>query len=265
VSQAPDQQYLRLVARRLAGLGRRQRRELLADLAAHLAENPQPTLAAYQAEYGDLRAYAVELRRSAGLKPEPPVRPVALVVAILAIVVAASGIGLYEWGHHFQPLLVGSGCFRSDPLGTDTRVGALTERTVIYDDGAPIRVVWTLSNLSGRPVTATRLVFPDEGGWLIKHEVVGVGMPRNRGSCDQAEETPPFKQFVLHPHESRNIVVSGIFGGCETQQPGDSVGLETVQTTISVFAVTHTFQLKVQPYLTIAVPTGYQCPRVRQP
>jgi hypothetical protein len=260
MSRTGQDQYVRAVGRYLSGLSRAQRRELLDDLAANLAETPKPDYHSYLTTFGNPDSYAVELRRAAGLSPPPPIRRSTLVATLVVLAMAASAFGFLHWARNFDPLEIGSGCFSSEPPGVDTMVGVLRNRTIVYADGTPVRVVWPLNNLSGTAITITHLDIPRAPLWLISNQTIGLGPAKDTEACPSQQATP-FHRFVLHAHAFRNIVLTGTFGGCEYYAPGDALGIEEADLTTEVDGIAHSFKLPLQPYLTIALAAEYRCPR----
>ncbi len=109
-----EKDYLRAYERTLRDLPWRQRRELVAELQAHLAEFPPD--ADLVARLGSPRSYAADVRAAAGLSRQRGLsafirarRPRNLVGAVVAVVVVGLLIAAVGWIATYQPLGFGNG------------------------------------------------------------------------------------------------------------------------------------------------------------
>jgi len=109
----PDE-YLRDVGYWLNDLPWGMRRDLLAELRAHLDELPPGTN--LRAELGPPEAYASDLRSAAGLeRRRGPIaflrarRPRNLILIVLALTLIGLGIGAVAWIDSYQPIAFAGG------------------------------------------------------------------------------------------------------------------------------------------------------------
>ena len=119
-------EYVRQVEFELRDLPWRQRRDLVAELQAHLAEFPPD--ADLVERLGTPERYAAEMRAAAGLeRRHGPIaylrarRPRNLVLTAIAVVLIGLAIGTLAWIQRYQPITDGS--FGQTPLNAKLAVG----------------------------------------------------------------------------------------------------------------------------------------------
>ena len=212
-------EYVRRVNYWLSDLPWSTKRELLAELQAHLAELPEGT------DLGTLGApeqYAADLRGAAGLERRRGViaflrarRPRNLILTVVVLTAIGFGIGAVTWIDSYQPLVMGNAA--QDPLDSKPSPG---ERgvTVVFREGRPFLYGVTIRN--GGRFSVRILGVPRDVTDFFKARLL-VNKP------NPAENEMPlerFRPFDLHPGETRWLVFKGVYA-CTTGMSGGGGGV----------------------------------------
>lgn len=219
----PDQ-YLRAVAAELRDLPWKQRRDLVSELRAHLAELPPGAN-----EMETPAEYAANLREAAGLERRRGViaflrarRPLNVALVALALIVLGLAIGAVAWINSYQPIAYGDATqFPRDGRSTTGAPGV----TVTFREGRPFIYGVTIEN-TGR-FTVRILDAPTYHVTDFFDARLFTNKPN-----PAANERPlvPFHPFDLHPGEIRWLVWRGVYA-CTTGATGLASGKgETVST-----------------------------------
>lgn len=253
--------YLRSVGNRLNDLPWGMRRDLLAELRAHLNELPAGT--DLLAELGPPEEYAADLRSAAGLeRRRGPIaflrarRPRNLILLVLALTAAGLAIGTVAWIDSYQPIVYGNAS--QDPLDSKPSSGQ-PGVTVVFRKGRPFLYGVTIRNSGRFPVRI--LGVPRYVTDFFKARLL-VNTP------NPAENERPlerFRPFDLHPGETRWLVWRGVYA-CTTGMGGDggAVTREAIPVRFSFLWRAETTFVPAQDPLTITF-SNEGCPPPKNP
>ena len=224
-------EYLRSVGYWLNDLPWGMRRDLLAELRAHLDELPTET--DLLTELGPPEAYAADLRTAAGLeRRRGPIaflrarRPRNLILIILALAVIGLAIGTVVWIDSYQPLA--SANANQFPLTARPSLGQDGE-TVVFRRGRPFKLGIAIQN-TGR-FTVRVLGIPRSNTDFYTGRLL---MSKDQGP--RLDELPlePFHPFDMKPGSFRWLVIKGVYA-CTTGMGRDNVGAASItQTAVPV-------------------------------
>lgn len=233
--------YLADVAYELRDLPFGMRRDLIADVRAHLVELPPDT--DLYGRLGTPKKYAAELRSAAGLERRRGAiaflrarRPRNLILTVVALALIGLAIGAVTWVDSYQPIATGNSGY--GPLGGHGSPAG-DGSYVIVRNGERFRYGMTIWN-SGRhtvrvlgvpmwhlPVSYRLLMSApttfDRGGW---------SGPFTR-----------FRPFDLEPGEQRGLMFSGIYDEPCPKQGAVSTNWDAVPIRFSFLWQTKTVQI----------------------
>jgi hypothetical protein len=222
-------EYVRNVGWSLRDLPWSTRRDLLAELGAHLDELPPDT--DLRAELGRPEQYASDLRSAAGLeRRRGPVaflrarRPRNLILVVLAVTVAGLAIGAVAWIDSYQPLAYGNAT--QDPLDSKPTSGA-PGVTVLFHKGHPFLYGVTIRNRGRFPVRI--LGVPRDVTDFFKARL----FTNEPNPADNERPLERFRPFDLQPGETRWLVLRGVYA-CTTGMGGPSHGGYTASTSTAI-------------------------------
>ncbi len=260
----PDE-YLRDVGYWLNDLPWGMRRDLLAELRAHLDELPPGTN--LRAELGPPKAYAGDLRAAAGLeRRRGPIaflrarRPRNLILIAVALTLIGLGIGAVAWIDSYQPIAFAGGT--QLPVTAKPSVGQ-AGFSVVFRRGRPFEYGITIHN-TGR-FTVRVLGVPKSpldfysGRLLMSKDQTG-----------RLDERPleRFHPFDMKPGSFRWLLIKGVYA-CTTGMGRDTVA-GGVSLTRSAFPVrfsflwrTATVSIPLDEPLAFSFPKG--CPPAKNP
>jgi hypothetical protein len=248
------EEYLRDVEWELRDVPWKRRKQLVADLAAHLEETPPE-------ELDSPAAYATALRESAGLPQKGGLlvflrarRPRNLViVALLLVLVATLATGL-AWVESYQPLAMGN--FAIDPPGS--RSGPTGEQAVSFRDGKPFEVGFSVLNKGAFTVHISA------GPRYLDADPFSVRLYVS-GPLEHAHTIPgrlsPFHPFDLPPGQQRMLVLKGVFSHCHDWGGGSSFVFDWFPVTFSFLWHTETVRIPASSPFVIQIPAGRRCLR----
>jgi hypothetical protein len=233
--------YLYDVAYELRDLPWRMRRDLIADVRAHLAELPSDTN--LEARLGTPRAYAAELRSAAGLERRRGLiallrarRPRNLVLAALALTLVGLAIGAVEWVDSYQPIATGNSGY--GPLGGHTSPAG-DGSYVIVRNGRRFRYGMTIWN-SGR-YTVRVLGIPM---WHLPASYrLLLSTPTTFAEGGWSGPFTRFRPFDLRPGEQRGLVFSGVYDEPCPEQGSVSTSWGAIPVRFSFLWQTKTVQI----------------------
>jgi hypothetical protein len=206
--------YARQVAFALRDLPRRQRRELIAELRAHLAELPPGTYLV--GRLGQPERYAAELREAAGLEVRrglaalvhsSRVRKLALWVAALSVV--ALGIGTLVWLTSYQPLAFGGRSVY--PAGSKPMAGA-AQYNVPFRQGARFRAGISIVNNGRYTVRVLGITGVPSFGYLpLTHRRLMVSGPVPKNHAQWVKPNRTFRPIDLPPGRVMFLQLNGTY------------------------------------------------------
>jgi hypothetical protein len=219
-------EYLRRVAWELSDLPWGMRKDLLADLRAHLTELPDGT---DLAELGSPEQYAADLRSAAGLEHRRGLvaflsarRPRNVILVLVALIGLGLTIGALAWIASYQPLSTGNGA--QYPPEVKPMVGSDSEQ-VRFRQGAPFEVGVSVVN-TGR--FTVRVLGSTLLGYVpVSARLVMSGPIVNHGGFPPAHRR--FTPFDLKPGQVAFLVLRGTYDarchpGPHAAQEGWAVG-----------------------------------------
>lgn len=222
--------YASAVERELRDLPCAQRRTLVGDLRAHLAEFPPDD--DLVARLGSPVAYAAELRRSSGL-PLPrglrrlrriPLWLRILVPAMVILLVAA--LVLLRSSDITSPLSYGNSYLipGNEP---PVEFGDKANIVLTYQHGQEYDFTFNVENTGHLPVTVDEVAPPHVLVVPLQIEEVGLGA---RGDTGRSRPAQPFRPFPLDPGEERSVFFHGVFAYCDA---GNGDGGEPLDSAVS--------------------------------
>jgi hypothetical protein len=217
------EEYLREVEFALRDLPWSQRRDLVAELGAHLAELPPD--ADLRPRLGWPAQYAADLRAAAGLERQHGIRsylrarrPRNVILVTLAVVVFSLaiglGIGALVWIESYQPL--GYGDSSQLPLDSRSTLGARGV-TVFFRDGRPFLYGVTIRNNGRFPVRILAVPTYHVTDFYKARLLMNKPNP-----ADNERPLQPFRPFDLRPGTERWLVWKGVYS-CTTGTSGPGV------------------------------------------
>lgn len=254
--------YVRRVSLELGDLPWRQRRDLVAELEAHLAELPEETN--FHERLGAPERYAADMRSAAGLERRRGLvaflrarRPRNLILLVVTLAAIGLAIGAVAWIDSYQPIVFAGGTqLPPDSKPSAGQAGA----TVVFRRGRPFEYGITIHN-DGR-FTARVLGVPRSATDFFKARLY-VNTP------SPAENELPlerFRPFDLHPGETRWLVWKGVYA-CTTGMGGGGGGIttEAIAVRLGFLWRTTTVLIPLSDPLTITFPKGCPSKRVAPP
>jgi hypothetical protein len=223
--------YLRSVGYWLRDLPWSTRRDLLAELGAHLDELPADT--DFGAELGSPEAYAADMRAAAGLERRRGViaflrarRPRNLILFAVALAVIGLAIGVAVWVDSYQPIATGNTAY--DPLGSRPSPAG-DGIYVVFHQGKRFRYGMTIWN-RGR-YTVRVLGVPDFFRRHLSGLPASVRLLLSAPTTFERGGMPGpftrFRPFDLKPGEQRGLVFTGVFDlPCRDRGPGGGSDFE---------------------------------------
>lgn len=201
------EEYLRRVNYWLNDLPWGTKRDLLAELRAHLAELPAGS---DLNELGPPEQYAADLRTAAGLERRHGVfaflrarRPRNLVLTVVVLTVMGLAIGAVVWVDSYQPL-VAAGSMANPAGAKDNAVGGF--ESVVFHQGRPFRFGIDIRNDGSHTVRVLGVSYgpgqmPFAARLLVSGPSLGgTVMPMTR-----------FHPFDLPPGQIRLLMLRGVF------------------------------------------------------
>jgi len=245
--------YLGRVAFMLRDLPWRTRRELVAELRAHLTELPADT--DLEARLGAPEQYAADLRSAAGLERRRGAiaflrarRPRSVILAALALTALGLAIGTVAWVQTYQPLAFGNGY--SEPRGTI--VAPAGGASVTFHEGASFRYSLEIRN-TGR--FAVRVLGVPYYPPLVSSVRLLMSGPTGHGGLDG-----PFRRFRpldLPPGRTFFLVLRGVYdASCGSYASGGLTLFSELPVRFSFLWRTATAHIALPEKLAIVVPKG---------
>lgn len=247
--------YVDRVAFELHDLPWTTRRELVAELRAHLGELPDGT--DLVARLGPPEQYAADLRTAAGLdRRHGPIaflrarRPRNLILTVVVLVVMGLGIGAVVWVDSYQPLALGSS--GQDPAGA-VQAPAGDSESVVFRDGRPFRFGVSIRNTGSFTVRIVGV--PLTPGLPVSTRLLMSG-PLYRGGT-----AAPFRfhPFDLKPGEERFLLLQGVYAHCSAWGPSTVTGLDSLPVRYSFLWRTATADIPLFEKLAIVFPKKLRC------
>lgn len=247
--------YLRQVEYRLNDLPWGTKKELLAELRAHLAELPPGT---DLGTLGPPEQYAADLRAAAGLERRRGVvaflqarRPRNLILVAAAVTAVGLAIAAVAWIDSYQPIRFAGGT--QDPLDSKPSVGSAGV-TVVFRKGAPFRYGISIEN-TGR-FTVRVLGIPKSVTDFYKGRLL-----MSEDQSPRMDERPlvRFRPFDMKPGSFRWLVFNGVYA-CTTGMGAGRGGLtwESIAIRFHFLWRTRTAWIPLSDPLTFSFPKG--CP-----
>jgi hypothetical protein len=257
------EEYLREVEFALRDLPWRQRRDLVAELGAHLAELPPD--ADLRPRLGWPAQYAADLRAAAGLERQHGIRAylrarrprnVTITAITLALVLTAIGLGIAAvvWVDGYQPL---------GPAGADYTPGPSTPTpgqdgvTVFYHAGRPFGYGVLIRNYGRYTVrvlgTTPKSDTPFDGPRSIFNPFTGHLFMSTSQSPINAPPLERFHPFELKPRSYRWLVFKGVYRcGLSKYPRNESFGLADFPVRYSFLWRTVTVPIKLDEPVTVS-------------
>jgi hypothetical protein len=251
--------YLRRVDHALGDLPWGQRRELLAELHAHLAELPPGT---DLRELGEPEKYAADLRAAAGLERRHGFvaflrarRPRNLIVAVVLLATIGLAIGAVVWIDSYQPIAFAGGT--QEPLDSKPSVGQAGV-TVVFRKGRPFQYGISIRNsgrFTVRVLGVPRSVTDFYSGRLLI----------SKDQTARMDERPleRFHPFDMKPGSFRWLLFKGVYACTTGWEGGGSLIREAIPIRFSFLWKTGTASIPLDDPLTIAFSRG-GCPPAKQ-
>lgn len=202
--------YLRRVDAALSDLPWNVRRDLMAELKAHLEELP----ADEAARLGTPEEYAAEMRAAAGVERRRGViaflrarRPRNLILIALVLTVTGLAIGAVVWIDRYQPLAFGGGA--QYPTGA-TGVPGISGQSVVFRKGRPFSFGIQITNTGRYAVRILGVPYAPIHPWTAS---LLMTRPNYSGSITGHYER--FRPFALKPHQIAFLVFKGVYA-CHT-------------------------------------------------
>lgn len=214
------EEYVRRVDYWLTDLPWRTKRELLAELRAHLAELPAGT---DLGTLGSPQQYAADLLAAAGLERRRGViaflrarRPRNLALIAVALTVIGLVIGAVVWIDSYQPIVFAGGA--QDPLDSKPTPGQAGV-TVVFRKGHPFLYGITIHN--DDPFTVRVLGVPRSNTDFYAGPLL---MSKDQTGHMDEKPLEPFHPFDLTPGAFRWLVFKGVYA-CTTGMGGGGVSI----------------------------------------
>lgn len=253
------EEYLRDVGYRLNDLPWSMRRDLLAELRAHLDELPPGTN--LRAELGPPEAYAADLRSAAGLeRRRGPIaflrarRPRNLILIVLALTVIGLAIGAVVWIDSYQPIAFAGGT--QFPLDAKPSVGQ-AGYSVVFRKGRPFQYGITIQNtgrFTVRVLGVPRSVTDFYSGRLL--------MAKDQTGRLDERPLERFHPFDMKPGSFRWLLIKGVYA-CTTGMGRDTVAGAAFPVRFSFLWRTATASIPLGEPLSFSFPKG--CPPAKSP
>ncbi len=256
--------YVRRVSVELGDLPWRQRRDLVSELRAHLAELPAETDLAER--LGAPERYAADLRAAAGLeRHRGPIafirarRPRNVVLTVLVLTLLGLAIGAVAWIDSYQPLTIGNGT--QYPPNTKPTIGSDIQH-VEFREGRPFDVGVSVVN-NGR-FTVRVLGVEDSPGLsfsvlpLSGRRLVMAGPEPNHGGFSGPFRR--FRPFDLAPGQLALLVLHGSYDArCHAANGQSFWEVGGFELRFRFLWRTGTAEIPVSPQLQIDGPKGMLC------
>lgn len=218
-----SENYLRRVGFALRDLPWRMRRELLAELRAHLAELPAGTDVG--SRLGPPEKYAADLRSAAGLERRRGLiafvrarRPRNVVTIVIALILIGLAIPTFEWVDSYQPLFwsgtvavpgavdeAKSKAFRRLLPNFHSRTAGFVDT---FHEGAPFEFGLSIGN-KGR--FAVRILGVSEPIVPFSTRLFVSGPLDHTAGSGRFGRLRPFRPFDLQPGEESLLVLRGVY------------------------------------------------------
>jgi hypothetical protein len=249
-------EYVRSVGFGLRDLPWSTRRDLMAELRAHLAELPADT--DLEERLGTPEVYAADLRSAAGLGRRRGLiaflrarRPRSLVLSVAALTTIGLAIGGIVWVQSYQPLAFAGGSLY--PAEATGRVG-LQGQSVVFRQGRPFQFGITVTNTGRFPVRVLGVPVPPPGlpfrGRLMMSRELGPGV---HGPYTG------FRPFDLDPGQVRLLFFKGVLA-CRGGRANTGIGLLDFPVRFSFLWRTETAYLPLDQQLAVVFPEKFRCP-----
>ena len=249
--------YLRRVDAGLSDLPWGVRRDLIAELKAHLEELP----ADEASRLGTPEEYAAEMRTAAGLeRRRGPIaflrarRPRNLILTVVLLTVIGLAIGSVVWIESYQPIAFAGGT--QLPVGAKGSVGQ-AGYTVVFRKGHPFQYGISIRNngrYSVRVLGIPRTVTDFYSGRLLMSE------PSQRGDPRPLERFHPFN---LKPGEIGWLIYEGVYACTTGMGEGTSLTWNALPVSFSFLWRTATASIPLGDPLTFEFRKG--CPPPKNP
>lgn len=252
--------YLRRVDAALSDLPWSVRRDLMAELKAHLQELPTDEAS----RLGTPEEYAAEMRTAAGLERRHGViaflrarRPRNLILTVVLLTAIGLAIGAVVWIGSYQPIAFAGGT--QFPLDAKASVGQ-AGYTVVFRKGHPFQYGIVIRN-AGR-FTVRVLGVPRGVG-----DFYAAPLLMSRDTTPRMDERPleSFHPFDMKPGSFRWLVFKGVFA-CTTGEgaPDTAVTREAFPVRFSFLWRTTTATIPLDEPLTISF-SKKGCPPQKNP
>ncbi len=207
-----DKDYLRAYARELRDLPWRQRRDLVADLEAHLAELPPD--GDLVARLGSPAQYATDIRAAARIDRQRGStaflrarRPRTLLLFALLLTLVGVSIGAVAWIYSYEPIAFTSGSSQT-PVGTHELHGTETE-AVPFRNGKRFDLSMQFQNTGRFAVRVLGVPYGSSMPWTAR---LLMTPPPYDGSYNGLK---PFHPFDLQPGQYGLLYLKGVWS-CHT-------------------------------------------------
>jgi hypothetical protein len=252
-----EKAYLRAYARRLRDLPWRQRRELVAELEAHLAEFPSD--ADLVARLGSPKQYAAEMRKAARIERQRGLgpflrarRPRTLVFSALLLTLLGLAIGALGWVYSYEPLAFTSGSSRT-PLGTHGLPG-VDGQAVTFHKGKRFDLSMEFENTGRYTVRVIGVGYRSSAPWTAR---LLMTPPSYNGGYTPPK---PFHPFDLRPGQYGDLFLRGVWACHAETDPGATLTLHDFPVRYTFLWRTGTAEIPLFNTLEIQFPKGCHLP-----
>lgn len=257
-------EYIRQVEVALRDLPWSQRRDLVAELRAHLAELPPDT--DLTARLGAPPPYAAEMRTAAGIeRRHGPIaylrarRPRNLVLTAVALALIGLAIGTPAWINAYQPLTAGGWGSQGDAHESPTGDGIY----YVFHEGK--RFQYGMSILNSGRFTVRVVGVPIEFGLPVKYRLLMWPKSMKDGWGPAQPPWIPFKPFDLKPGDERGIVLRGTYGeSCAYRMPGLSTGFDAIPIRFDALWHTKTASVPLNEPVFFVFTKASACPKTKR-
>jgi hypothetical protein len=251
------EEYVRRVNYWLTDLPWSTKRELLAELRAHLAELPaESDLDAL----GSPEEYARDLRAAAGLERRRGAiaflrarRPRNLILIVLALTLIGLTIGAVTWIDSYQPLVTGESMANpakavEDPAGNG--------ESVVFRQGRPFRLGMSIRNNGSYTVRVLGLAYDYPASLPFSARLLVSG-PVYRGGT--AVPLSRFHPFDLQPGHERFLLLKGVYAHCRAWPGKGATGITGLPIRYSFLWRRATVDIPLPEQLAIVFRTNDNC------
>ena len=215
-------EYLREVGYQLNDLPWGMRRDLLAELGAHLDELPPG--ADLRAQLGPPEEYAADLRSAAGLeRRRGPIaflrarRPRNVILIAIALTMIGLAIGAVAWIDSYQPLAFGNS-YRFPDGSVEAPAGGSS--SVVFHQGRPFQLGVEIRNAGRLTVRVLGVPYPPVLPFKAR---LLMYQPTLHGG--DAAPLEAFHAFDLKPGWRDVILLKGVYANCDRWAGSGASGL----------------------------------------